>query len=454
MTNKMFIDRITQIISIERLSTEGYLVNTDQFDEILKNKENYGFKFTKIYNQHYYEAILDTNNYKVDRLMRSLLDNSQLDKDVDSEDIEDIEDIEDVTQKNNEYIVRDTNHIYEISPISDEMLVFICDYILESENRYYAYNLRRFMHIGRRSHKEGDNRELKISDLILQQFKRRFLTLKIKTDKKTDYSQFKELKNSYLFNFMLLNNIELTTENRKNNILFREFNHFRKKDMQPFEGVIPKTVYDSNLIIRYKKAMTANDFFSKYLSYYHIIEYYFDRLYNDDVVKQMKNWMKDVQMTLEDDESILKFADKVKKIKGKSSEDGQGNEQDAFVLVLEEYVDIDKLKHKLSRIKKEEVEAEYQFTIQENNLLDFYTNNSVDFIGENLKIDFNNENTANKNIRTRIYRTRNSLVHSKDNYKFKTYHPYDDEKYLVKEIPLIKLLAEEIIINSSNPIYD
>jgi len=147
---------------------------------------------------------------------------------------------------------------------------------------------------------------------------------------------------------MLLNNIELTTENRKNNMLFREFNHSRKKDMQPFEGVIPKTVYDSNLIIHYKKAMIANDVFSKYLSYYHIIEYYYDRLYNDDVVKQMKNWMKDVQMTLEDDESILKFADKVKKIKGKSSEDGQGNEQDVFVLVLEEYVDIDKLKHKLS----------------------------------------------------------------------------------------------------------
>lgn len=450
MTNKKFIDRLTQRVSVERLSTDGYLVDTDQFDEILKNKESYGFKFTKVYNQQYYEAILGTN-YKVDRLMRSLFDNSQLDKDVD---LEDVEDIEDMTQKNNEYIVRDTNYIYEISPISDEMIVFICDYILESENRYYITNLRRLINIGSRFHKEGNNREMKISDLILHQFKRRFLTLKIKTDGKTDYSQFKELKNSYLFNFMLLNNVELTTENKKNNMLLREFSHSRKKDMQPFKGVIPKTIYDSNLIIHYKKAMTANDVFSKYLSYYHIIEYYFDRLYNDDVVKQMKNWMKDVQMTLGDDESILKFADKVKKIKGKSSEEGQGNEHDAFVLVLEEYVDIDKLKHKLSRMNNEDVEAEFQFSIQENSLLDFYINNSVDFISENLKIDFNNENTANKNIRTRIYRTRNSLVHSKDNYKFKTYHPYDDEKYLIKEIPLIKLIAEEIIINTSNPILN
>ena len=52
-------------------------------------------------------------------------------------------------------------------------------------------------------------------------------------------------------------------------------------------------------------------------------------------------------------------------------------------------------------------------------------------------------------IARRIYFTRNSLVHSKSGKNQERYKPYKDEKQLQKEIPLVKAVAELIIINSS-----
>ncbi len=49
----------------------------------------------------------------------------------------------------------------------------------------------------------------------------------------------------------------------------------------------------------------------------------------------------------------------------------------------------------------------------------------------------------------RIYYTRNSLVHSKGGKNNERYRPYENEKELQKEIPLVKAVAELIIINSS-----
>ena len=50
----------------------------------------------------------------------------------------------------------------------------------------------------------------------------------------------------------------------------------------------------------------------------------------------------------------------------------------------------------------------------------------------------------------RIYATRNSLIHSKSGRKHELYQPYKDESILRKEIPLVKAVAELIIINSSS----
>lgn len=199
--------------------------------------------------------------------------------------------------------------------------------------------------------------------------------------------------------------------------------------------------------------MSSNDIATQYLSFYHIIEYYFDSLYNEYIISEMKGWLADPQLSLDKGSDILKFVDKAKKFKGKSSKDGQGNESDALRLVLEKYVKLDKLTMKLrDNYTKERVKKIYGVNINETNILEFYRRNSVKFLEDNLNIDFNSKDSACSNIRKRIYNTRNSLVHNKDSYNLKKYHPYDDEEELRKEIPLIKMIAMEIIINTSNDI--
>ncbi|MCE7744006.1 MAG: hypothetical protein GPJ52_02605 [Candidatus Heimdallarchaeota archaeon] len=48
----------------------------------------------------------------------------------------------------------------------------------------------------------------------------------------------------------------------------------------------------------------------------------------------------------------------------------------------------------------------------------------------------------------RIYAIRNSIVHSKDTSEAR-FKPFTDEEELTKEIPLIRLIAEEVIHNSA-----
>ena len=53
------------------------------------------------------------------------------------------------------------------------------------------------------------------------------------------------------------------------------------------------------------------------------------------------------------------------------------------------------------------------------------------------------------NLATRIYETRNALVHSKSEQITNQYRPYENKKELMLEIVLIKSVAELVIINSS-----
>ena len=51
----------------------------------------------------------------------------------------------------------------------------------------------------------------------------------------------------------------------------------------------------------------------------------------------------------------------------------------------------------------------------------------------------------------RIYATRNAVVHSKDGGKPK-YVPFRHDSVLAQELPLMRLVAEEIVISSSSTV--
>ena len=53
-----------------------------------------------------------------------------------------------------------------------------------------------------------------------------------------------------------------------------------------------------------------------------------------------------------------------------------------------------------------------------------------------------------KRLSQRIYSVRNAIVHSKDCDKLR-YQPFNNDDELRKEIPLIKSIAEIVIINTA-----
>ena len=86
---------------------------------------------------------------------------------------------------------------------------------------------------------------------------------------------------------------------------------------------------------------------------------------------------------------------------------------------------------------------------EEVGLSSYYAAANVPFCDGHTKISWGSGDGTLKTIRTRVYQTRSALVHSKAIMASSRYTHYQDEDQLSKEIPLVKLIAEQIIDNSS-----
>jgi len=117
-------------------------------------------------------------------------------------------------------------------------------------------------------------------------------------------------------------------------------------------------------------------------------------------------------------------------------EEGVGNEQTGLLLCLNTYVsDLDALKDTLISIDASAIK--------------YYKITPVAFADGGKTIDF--ENAPDKiysDIRDRVYSVRNAIVHSKEGEKLR-YEPFNHDEQLAKEVPLIRSIAEEIIMNSA-----
>lgn len=84
--------------------------------------------------------------------------------------------------------------------------------------------------------------------------------------------------------------------------------------------------------------------------------------------------------------------------------------------------------------------------------INYYSNTDVPFAVEGKAINFTlTSEEVYPVLRNRVYSVRNAIVHSKEGEKLR-YEPFIHDKTLTKEIPLIRAIAEEIIINSAKPL--
>ncbi|MGR5125752.1 hypothetical protein ACPV33_23880 [Vibrio harveyi] len=198
---------------------------------------------------------------------------------------------------------------------------------------------------------------------------------------------------------------------------------YTKDDM---DDKIPFASYKDDLVAYYKMAMSSRYSSQAFLSYYHILEYFFLRVSEEDLVIRAKTIINAASFST-NDESVTKLIDAIK------SSDVQHDETEMLRLVLRKYVD-------------EEGLIELIKNVETNNGEKLYTKPKGMVFGERLNIRAE-PGHALSNVAKVIKHIRNALVHSTDRYsRNDCYLPFSEsDKYVVNYLPLIRYVSEQVI---------
>ena len=242
--------------------------------------------------------------------------------------------------------------------------------------------------------------------------------------KDIDKNKLNDYINSFLFNFCYNYGYSFRIMNSLDellNIRYRNKNSSYKSE----ELDAPRLLYKQDLTEQYHMAVSSEDPFVQFIGFYHIMEYFYEEIYKEGVVNNVKEILLDPGFSTKRKKDIMKLVDLINK---KRTESTVGSELEALELTLRKYIDIEKIIEKLNEIDEDIIEY------YKNNKVNFSNGDAIDLIGDKKHIF--------KKLANRVYKTRNSLVHSKSNEvrlnERGIYKPFKDSKALLKEIPLFK----------------
>lgn len=337
--------------------------------------------------------------------------------------------------------ISDTVNGYEYSygKPSDEYILLVLKQISETESRESRryFDPTRYWRIGRRGVDEGQTELFSPSFFeILRRSLPGIETVKIKSQNPTRKNRFEQLMYAYLFS--LSYNISLSIyPMRFFDELFSPLKVGRLRRASVDEIEPPRRTYINDLILHYQKGVSSESLDHQFLSFYHILEHFFEKIYNEDLINKMRDELTQPGFSYKrktDIEKLVKIIEKRLKYK---NDEFQINELEALELVLRKYLtNIEEIRNELDSV--------------DTNLITFFKTTEVPFSKGN-KVNFEVETEVFKNLSKRIYYTRNSIVHSKETEKEK-YIPFKDDKELINEIYLMRIIAEKIIVNNSKEI--
>lgn len=198
----------------------------------------------------------------------------------------------------------------------------------------------------------------------------------------------------------------------------------------------PKKKYIPELVNFYLRAANGESSDYQYLSYYHILEYFFEKVYLDNVILQIRRELTHPSFSYKRDSDIKGFYGKIKKIVRDASVQSGLNELESLKLTLKKYVpDLQRVKEGIESVSKD--------------VLDFLKSNAGPFSKHMVNFDSVDIELIYTNIANRIYANRNAIAHSKESDSREKFIPYKHDNDLLNEVLLIRIVAEEVIINSS-----
>lgn len=327
---------------------------------------------------------------------------------------------------------------YKIDKPTDKYLIFFLSNLAKQNtpkilrNGIVPHRLRR-IYDGERNQQEILF-ELSVLDVI-KEIVPRIETLQIKSETTKKKADFEQLVYAFLFN--LGYNLDYTIQPLRFMDEFTQPYKLGRLRRSSFSDVEPpKRVYLNELILHYQKGISSESIDHQFLSFYHVIEHFYEKIYNDDILNSIRTELTKPSFSYKRGKDISGLVALIQSRLKYKNDEFQLNEPEALELTLKKFVkDIPYLASELTTISP--------------TLIEYFKSNEVPFSRGN-RVNFENANTNEvyKNLAKRIYLTRNSIVHSKETDKSK-YTPFRDDKELLTEIYLLRLIAEIIIIENS-----
>lgn len=395
------------------IAKQEYKYTIDEYIELKQKAECYDFQRYSICNGNIYESIVDIPDIDSRGHFSSLL----------------VDRLTEFTLKDDEIDIE-----YSFCDISEELIWYVIK-DFDVKRRFFSRFPMSFFERKCESLKDKDIFNL-IKMLILLP-----AVVHVETSIPKSREKLQKFANSYLFNiaynfdsvFKAVTDIEDLFPQRS--ILTRR-RHRKISDLMP-----PQLLYQEQLVEQYYMALTSEDPFVKFIGFYHIMEYFYEEVYNEDILKSVQHIIQHPGFSAKRTKDIAKIVDLIKKKNRLNKQEFQGSELEALELTLKKFVNLSELVNDLTEFNDSIVEY-YRLTE-----ISFSKGDAIDLR------DVSNEKLYKK-LAARIYKTRNSLVHSKSNESRLSergvYNPFTNNKELAKEIPLMRYISEAIIINSSS----
>jgi hypothetical protein len=197
------------------------------------------------------------------------------------------------------------------------------------------------------------------------------------------------------------------------------------------------TPVDEELSLRYVRAVAAGDPFSAFMGYYHVLEHEMNETWFDDL-REKVGAAGGVLVRPTDD--IRRAATEAARLLGVRREEVSHTELRALDAVVKR-LDIDIFTKDLSYY----LDGALEYFASGH--LSFAEVPHLDFIAADT--DAARADIAGK-LAERIYAVRCAITHSKTSAK--RYSPYTDDLYLGREVPLVRIAAEQLLIPADNRI--
>ncbi|MFJ5542697.1 hypothetical protein [Micromonospora chalcea] len=320
---------------------------------------------------------------------------------------------------------------YRVGPASDTYSIFMLAKLVERGGQRALRFMRGFHEAGR-GRLAGRENSVEVMEAVGQGL--RAYTVRIESNKPRPAEFWRSYADSLLFHLGYNLDTAVVPQRGLDELLrTSRISNARRSSIEEID--VPRRHYQSELVYHYQLGVSAESPLLEYLSYYHVMEYWFERIFQDDLVEQVQASITSPGFSYKRKDDVRKLIKKISKAVQLRDDRVVINEQVALRLTLERYIDLTDLAVDLSAFDPDTVPR--------------YERDKVTFAdGDTIPFGEGDSGAIFAAMSKRIYKTRNALVHSKDGARGR-FLPFVHDKELSLEVPLVRFLAEQIIIRTS-----